>query len=243
MGNSCKGFSIDKSSGVSDANRGKYLAFTENGTTLNGEGKVSTGVDYLKDLGINYVQINPFYDYGSVDETGSDTQFNWGYDPKNYNVPEGSYSSNPYDGNVRINEAKQMIKGLHDNGIGVIMDVVYNHTYSTDSVFQNTVPNYYYRVNADGSFSSGSGCGNDTASEREMYRKYMVDSIVYWATEYHVDGFRFDLMGLHDVETMNLIRAELDKIDPDIIMYGEGWTMSSTFDSGTVPSTQANAKA
>lgn len=136
MGNSCKGFSIDKSSGVSDANRGKYLAFTENGTTLNGEGKVSTGVDYLKDLGINYVQINPFYDYGSVDETGSDTQFNWGYDPKNYNVPEGSYSSNPYDGNVRINEAKQMIKGLHDNGIGVIMDVVYNHTYSTDSVFR-----------------------------------------------------------------------------------------------------------
>lgn len=238
-----KDFSIDKSSGVSDANRGKYLAFTENGTTLNGEGKVSTGVDYLKDLGINYVQINPFYDYGSVDETGSDTQFNWGYDPKNYNVPEGSYSSNPYDGNVRINEAKQMIKGLHDNGIGVIMDVVYNHTYSTDSVFQNTVPNYYYRVNADGSFSSGSGCGNDTASEREMYRKYMVDSIVYWATEYHVDGFRFDLMGLHDVETMNLIRAELDKIDPDIIMYGEGWTMSSTFDSGTVPSTQANAKS
>ena len=236
-----KDFSYDSSSGVSEANRGKYLAFTETGTTLNGEGKVSTGVDYLKELGINYVQINPFYDYGSVDETGADTQFNWGYDPKNYNVPEGSYSSNPYDGNVRINEAKQMIKGLHDNGIGVIMDVVYNHTYSTDSVFQNTVPDYYYRINADGSFSSGSGCGNDTASEREMYRKYMVDSVVYWATEYHIDGFRFDLMGLHDVETMNLIREKLDEIDPDIIMYGEGWTLASTFDTGAVAATQTNA--
>lgn len=236
-----KDFSYDTASGVSEANRGKYLAFTETGTTLNGEGKVSTGVDYLTDLGINYVQINPFYDYGSVDETGSDTQFNWGYDPKNYNVPEGSYSSNPYDGNVRINEAKQMIQSLHDNGIGVIMDVVYNHTYSTDSVFQKTVPDYYYRVNADGSFSSGSGCGNDTASEREMYRQYMIDSVVYWATEYHIDGFRFDLMGLHDVETMNAIREALDEIDPNIIMYGEGWTMTSTFDEGAVPATQANA--
>ncbi|MEE1056070.1 MAG: type I pullulanase [Acutalibacteraceae bacterium] len=237
-----KDFSYDESSGVSEANRGKYLAFTETGTTLNGEGKVSTGVDYLKELGVNYVQIVPFYDYGSVDESGSDTQFNWGYDPKNYNAPEGSYSSNPYDGNVRITEAKQMIQSLHNNGIGVIMDVVYNHTYSTDSVFQKTVPDYYYRMNEDGSFSSGSGCGNDTASEREMYRKYMIDSVTYWAKEYHIDGFRFDLMGLHDVETMNAIRAALDEIDPDIIMYGEGWTMSSTFDEGVTPSTQANAK-
>ncbi len=237
-----KDFSYDFSSGVSDANRGKYLAFTEDNTTLYGEGKISTGVKYLKELGINYVQINPFYDYGSVDETGSETQFNWGYDPKNYNAPEGSYSSNPYDGNVRINETKQMIQSLHNNGLGVIMDVVYNHTYSSDSVFQKTVPDYYYRINADGSFSNGSGCGNDTASEREMYRKYMIDSVTYWAKEYHIDGFRFDLMGLHDVQTMNEIRAALDEIDPDIIVYGEGWSLSSTFDSGAVPAAQANAK-
>ncbi|MEE1282401.1 MAG: type I pullulanase [Acutalibacteraceae bacterium] len=237
-----KDFSYDKSSGVSEANRGKYLAFTETGTTLNGEGKVSTGVDYIKELGVNYVHLNPFYDFGSVNEAGSDTQFNWGYDPKNYNVPEGSYSTNPYDGNVRINETKQMVQSLHDNGIGVIMDVVYNHTYSTNSVFQKTVPDYYYRMNPDGSFSSGSGCGNDTASEREMYRQYMIDSIVYWAKEYHIDGFRFDLMGLHDVETMNAIREALDEIDPDIIMYGEGWSMASTFDADAVPSSQANAK-
>ena len=237
-----KDFTYDKASGAKEEYRGKFMAFTETGTTLNGEGKVSTGVDYIKDLGVNYVQLNPFYDYGSVNEAGADTQFNWGYDPKNYNVPEGSYSTNPYDGNVRINEAKQMIKGLHDNGIGVIMDVVYNHTYSTNSVFQKTVPDYYYRMNPDGSFSSGSGCGNDTASEREMYRQYMIDSVVYWATEYHIDGFRFDLMGLHDVETMNAIREALDKVDPDIIMYGEGWSMSSTFDEGAVPSSQANAK-
>ncbi len=237
-----KDFTYDESSGVSEANRGKYLGFTETGTTLDGEGKVATGMDYLADLGVNYVQITPFYDYGSVDESGPDTQFNWGYDPKNYNVPEGSYSSNPYDGNVRINEAKQMIKSIHDNGMGVIMDVVYNHTYSTDSVFQNTVPNYYYRMTSAGAFSSGSGCGNDTASEREMYRQYMINSVVYWATEYHVDGFRFDLMGLHDVETMNMIREALDEVDPDIIMYGEGWTMSSTFDNGAKGATQANAK-
>ena len=236
-----KDFTYDSNSGVSEKNRGKYLGFTESNTTLNGEGKIPTGMNYLKDLGVNYVQITPFFDYGSVDETGSDTQFNWGYDPKNYNVPEGSYSSNPYDGNVRIKEAKEMIKSIHDNGMGVIMDVVYNHTQSTDSVFQKTVPDYYYRMNADGSLSNGSGCGNDTASEHAMYRKYMVDSVVYWAKEYHVDGFRFDLMGLHDVETMNLIRTELDKIDPNIIMYGEGWTMTSTFDEGTIASTQANA--
>ncbi|MEE0264203.1 MAG: type I pullulanase [Acutalibacteraceae bacterium] len=237
-----KDFSYDKASGVSEANRGKYLAFTETGTTLNGEGKVATGVDYVADLGVNYVHLNPIYDFGSVNEAGSDTQFNWGYDPKNYNVPEGSYSSNPYDGNVRITETKQMVKGLHDKGIGVIMDVVYNHTYSTNSVFQKTVPDYYYRMNADGSFSSGSGCGNDTASEREMYRQYMIDSVVYWAKEYHIDGFRFDLMGLHDVETMNAIRAALDEIDPDIIMYGEGWSMASTFDADAVAASQSNAK-
>ena len=237
-----KDFSYDTRSGVSADNRGKYLAFTELDTTLDGEGTVPTGMNYLKKLGVNYVQINPMYDFGSVDETGSDTQFNWGYDPKNYNAPEGSYSTNPYDGNVRINEMKQMIKSLHDNGMGVIMDVVYNHTYSNDSVFQKSVPDYYYRINADGKFSNGSGCGNDTASERAMYRKYMVDSVAYWASEYHIDGFRFDLMGLHDVDTMNLIREELDKIDPNIIVYGEGWSLGSTFDAGAKAAAQANAK-
>lgn len=236
-----KDFSYDASSGVSEANRGKYLAFTEDDTTLNNEGTFKTGTAYLKDLGVNYVHVNPFYDYGSIDETGADTQFNWGYDPKNYNVPEGSYSSNPYDGNVRINETKQMVQGLHKEGIGVIMDVVYNHTYVTDSFFQKTVPDYYYRIKADGTWSNGSGCGNDTASEREMYRQFMIDSVKYWATEYHIDGFRFDLMGLHDAETMNAIRTALDEIDPSIIMYGEGWTMGSEFDQGTVPATQANA--
>lgn len=237
-----KDFSFDESSGVSEANRGKYLAFTEDNTTLNGKGEVKTGVSYLKDMGYNYVQINPFYDFGSVDETADfNTTFNWGYDPKNYNVPEGSYSSNPYDGNVRINEAKQMIQGLHSQGVGVIMDVVYNHTHTQDSWFQKTVPDYYYRKNADGTWSAGSGCGNDTASEREMYRKYMIESVKYWATEYHVDGFRFDLMGLHDTETMNMIREALDEIDPGIIMYGEGWSMSTPFDTGSVGATQANA--
>ncbi len=226
-----KDFSYDPESGVSQANKGKYMAFTEFETTLNNAGDVKTCMNYLKDLGISYVQINPMYDFGSVDETGDDTQFNWGYDPKNYNVPEGSYSSNPYDGNVRITEMKQMIQALHENGIGVIMDVVYNHTYaSTDSWFNLTVPGYYYRQNADGSWSNGSGCGNDTASEREMFKNYMVDSIKYWADEYHLDGFRFDLLGLHDVDTMNLIRDELDKMDKKIITYGEGWVLGGTPD-------------
>lgn len=227
-----KDFSYDPESGVSDENRGKYLAFTEFETTLNNAGDVKTCMNYLKDLGITYVQINPMYDFGSVDETGSDTQFNWGYDPKNYNVPEGSYSSNPYDGNVRINELKQMIQALHENGIGVIMDVVYNHTYaSEDSWFNLTVPEYYYRINEDGTWSNGSGCGNDTASEREMFKNFMIDSTTYWANEYHVDGFRFDLMGLHDCDTMNAVRAALDEIDPNIITYGEGWTLGSTTDT------------
>lgn len=224
-----KDFSFDASSGVSDANRGKYLAFTEKGTTVNGEGKIATCVDYLKEMGIKYVHINPFYDFASVNEKGSDTQFNWGYDPKNYNVPEGSYSSNPYDGNVRINEVKQMVKALHDEGIGVVMDVVYNHTYDGDtSYFNLTVPNYYYRIYNNRKWANNSGCGNDTASERAMYRKFMIDSVKYWAEEYHIDGFRFDLMGLHDVETMNQIRASLDEINPDLIMYGEGWNMTGS---------------
>ena len=232
-------FSNHESSGVSEANRGKFLAFTESGTTVNGEGNIATCVDYLKELGVTHVQINPFYDFASIQEDKSlDNQYNWGYDPKNYNVPEGSYSSNPYDGNVRITECKQMIQALHDAGIGVIMDVVYNHTYASDtSFFQLTVPNYYYRFNANGGWSAGSGCGNDTASERAMFRKFMIDSCRYWVEEYHVDGFRFDLMGLHDAETMNLIRADLDTINPDLIMYGEGWNMTSTFDPVTCAGT------
>lgn len=224
-----KDFSYDEASGVSEANRGKYLAFTEEGTTLNGEGEISTCIDYLKELGITTVQINPFYDFQTVVENGSDTQFNWGYDPKNYNVPEGSYSSNPYDGNVRIKECKQMIQALHNAGISVVMDVVYNHTYSTTSSFQFTVPNYYYRMSATGAFTNGSGCGNETASERAMYRNFMIQSLRYWVDEYHIDGFRFDLMGLHDVETMNLIRENLDEVDTRITTWGEGWTGGDSF--------------
>ncbi|MBQ2943413.1 MAG: type I pullulanase [Ruminococcus sp.] len=244
-------FSASETSGVSEANRGKYLAFTESGTTVNGEGMIPTCVDYLKELGITHVQINPFYDFATVNEAKDlADQYNWGYDPENYNVPEGSYSSNPYDGNVRINECKQMIQALHEAGIGVIMDVVYNHTYFTDtSNFQLAVPNYYYRFNEAGGWSNASGCANDTASERAMYRKFMIDSCRYWAEEYHVDGFRFDLMGIHDVETMNLIREDLDKIDSRIIMYGEGWSAaSSVFDKTTctgektVSASQKNAK-
>lgn len=219
-----KDFSYNENSGVSDKNRGKFLAFTETGTTLNGEGDIPTCIDYLKQLGVTTVQINPFFDFSSVDETGSDTQFNWGYDPMNYNVPEGSYSSDPYHGEVRINECKQMIQALHSAGLSVVMDVVYNHTASTDSCFGYTMPKYYYRMNADGTYSNGSGCGNETASERAMYRKFMIDSILYWTNEYHVDGFRFDLMALHDTETLNMVRDALDKVDERITMWGEGWT-------------------
>lgn len=239
-----KDFSSDPASGVSDKNRGKYLAFTENGTTVNSNGYTSTGIDYLKELGVNYVQLMPVFDFGSVDESKTEIdQFNWGYDPKNYNVPEGSYSSNPYDGNVRINEFKQMVQAIHNNGMGVVMDVVYNHTYEgAKSWFNITVPNYYYRFTESGTWSNGSGCGNDTASERAMFRKYMVDSVVYWATEYHIDGFRFDLMGLHDVDTMNAIRAALDQLDggDKILMYGEGWSLDTHAEADTVLATQQN---
>lgn len=244
-----KDFTYSVTSGVSEENRGKYIGFTERGTTLNAEGNLSTCIDYLKELGVTTVQILPFYDYGSVDETGSNTQFNWGYDPMNYNVPEGSYSSNPYDGNVRIKECKQMIQALHNAGISVVMDVVYNHTYSYNSCFNYTVPNYYYRMKKDGSYSDGSGCGNEMASERLMYRNYIIQSCLYWVNEYHVDGFRFDLMGVMDVETMNLIREELDKVDERITMWGEGWTggtctYPATTCSGETlkPATLANAK-
>ena len=240
-------FSSSSSSGVSEEHRGKYLAFTEEGTTIDGiQGGTPTCIDYLKKLGVKYVQIMPFYDFGSVDESKDIMkQYNWGYDPVNYNVPEGSYSTNPKDGAVRIKECKQMIQALHNAGIGVVMDVVYNHTYSTESWFQYTVPNYYYRMNADGTFSNGSACSNDTASEHLMFRKYMIDSVTYWAKEYHIDGFRFDLMGLHDVTTMNEIRNALDVLYEDgsgqkILMYGEAWDLATNADEGTVMASQKN---
>ena len=224
-------FSSSSDSGMT--NKGKYLAFTETGTTVNNDGVHPTGIDYLEDLGVTHVHLLPVYDYASVDETKLSTdQFNWGYDPKNYNTPEGSYSTNPYDGNVRVKEFKQMVQALHKKGIGVVMDVVYNHTYSggsgIDDWFDYTVPGYYYRQKSDGTYSNGSGCGNETASDREMYQKFMIDSLRYWATEYHLDGFRFDLMGIHDCDTMNKIRQELDKISPDILLYGEPWTAEAT---------------
>ncbi len=234
-------FSSSETSGVSRENRGKYLAFTETGTTVNSiSDSPSTCVDYLKELGVNYVHINPFYDFGSVDESDTsdkDENYNWGYDPVNYNVPEGSYSSDASKGAVRIKECKQMIMALHKAGIGVIMDVVYNHTHEwKKSAFNLTVPNYYYRMNDDGSYSNGSGCGNDTASEHKMFRKYMIDSVTYWASEYHIDGFRFDLMGLHDVDTMNSIRKSLDSLSDGekLLMYGEPWNLTTTADDGTV---------
>lgn len=204
-------------------NKGKYLGVIEDNTIT--DTGVPTGLSHLKGLGITHVQIMPMFDFNSIDETRlSDNAFNWGYDPKNYSVPEGSYSTDPYHGEVRVNEMKRMIKGLHDNGIGVIMDVVYNHTaLSADSNLTLLVPNYYYRM-VDGKYSNASGTGNETASERAMVRKLMIDSLKHWVKEYHIDGFRFDLMGVHDIETMLLIDAELRKINPDIILYGEGWT-------------------
>ena len=223
-----KDFSWDTKSGVSSKNRGKFLAFTETGSTLNKQGKYSTLLDYVKKLGVTTVQITPFYDFASVDEGGSADQFNWGYDPVNYNVPEGSYSSNPNDGNVRIKECKQMIQALHKAGLSVVMDVVYNHTASTtDSSFERCVPNYYYRMQSNGKYSDGSGCGNETASERRMFRNFLIQSCMYWVNEYHIDGFRFDLMGVHDVETMNLLRQEMDKVNPNLTIWGEGWTGGS----------------
>ena len=227
-------FSISSTSGVSEENKGRYLAFTEGGTTLNGAaGAMSTGIDYLVEKGVNTVQLQPVYDFGSVNETmaSSSTNRNWGYDPINYNVPEGSYSTNPYDGNTRITEFKQMIQALHDRGITVVMDVVYNHTYLTEgSCFSKTVPGYYYRMTSSTAYSNGSGCGNETASDKGMFRKFMIDSCKYWADEYHIDGFRFDLMALHDTTTMGQIRSGLDGLTggSNILMYGEPWTGGST---------------
>ena len=266
-------FSISPDSGLTY--KGKYLAFTEQDTHLKGNNKVKTGIAYLKDLGVNYVHLNPVYDFATVDEeyinnTDYTTKQNWGYDPKNYNVPEGSYSTDPNNGNVRINEFKQMVEALHEAGIGVIMDVVYNHTYTADSYFEKMVPGYYYRqqfsrsqdasgnwYNNIGSFgktawetdalgnyalSDGSGCSNETASERQMYRNYMVSSVRYWAEEYHVDGFRFDLMAIHDCTTMNAIRAELDKLPGGrgILLYGEPWAAAWLSMEGEVSASSDN---
>ena len=218
--------------------QGKYLAFTQEGlVNANGE---SVGIDYLKKLGVNYVHLLPSYDYATVDESDPDSGFNWGYDPKNYNVPEGSYSSNPNDGVTRVNEYKQMVQALHDAGIGVIMDVVYNHTFDKNASFNRIVPYYYYRYKANGANSSGSGCGNDTASERYMYGKFMVESINYWQTEYHLDGFRFDLMGLHDVDTMQEVEAVVHTNDPQAIIYGEGWQMMVNAYAGAQSAHQGN---
>ena len=233
--------SIDPSSGVDSKYQGKFLGLTQTGTKTAGGNP--TALDHMIDLGITHLHLIPVYDYGSVDETKLDTpQFNWGYDPVNYNVPEGSYSTNPYDGSVRVAEMKQMVKTLHDNNINVVMDVVYNHVYDAGSFsFNQIVPKYFSRTWADGSYTNGSGCGNDTASERSMVRKYIVDSILYWHNEYHIDGFRFDLVGLIDTVTIQQIVDEVHRIDPDILFYGEGWTMVQGEEPGTIMATQANS--
>ena len=215
-------FSVDPSSGI--VHKGKFLALTEPGTT-NPEG-LATGIDHLKELGVTHVHILPSYDYNSVDEANlPSNQYNWGYDPYNYNAPEGSYSTDPANPSTRVREMKEMVKALHDAGIGVVMDVVYNHTANNDdSNFSLTAPGYYYRHRPDGSYSDASGCGNETASDRKQMSDYIVNSVKYWADEYHIDGFRFDLMAIHDTETMNRVAKELKEINPSIFVYGEGWT-------------------
>ena len=223
---SVRDFSQDAASGVRPAWRGKYMAFTQQGTTLHSDGIHPTCLNYLKRLGVKYVQLMPIFDFGSVDEAKPLLrQYNWGYDPTNFNVPEGSYSTDPTRGEVRIRECREMIAALHAAGIGVVMDVVYNHTYRTENPLNSTVPYYFFRQNPDGSFSNGSGCGNEFASERPMARRYLIDSILYWAKEYHIDGFRFDLMGLYDAESINAVRAALDALPGgrDILLYGEPW--------------------
>lgn len=223
-------FSYDKAGGFPDEVRGKYAALTLNGTSLNGDGIHPTGLDYLKQLGVTHIQLLPIYDFGSVDETDPFKNYNWGYDPVNYNIPEGSYCSDPHRGQVRIRELKEMIAALHKNGFRVIMDVVYNHTYDLDSALFKTVPWYFYRQNPDGTPSNGSGCGNDVATERSMCARYILDSVLYWAKEYHMDGFRFDLMGLMDRDLMNRIRRELDReFGPgEKLIYGEPWRAGDT---------------
>ncbi len=218
--------SVAENSGI--IHKGKYLGLAETGTT--GPQGLSTGLDHIREMGVTHLHLLPVFDYRSIDETKlEENKFNWGYDPQNYNVPEGSYATDPYDGAVRIREFKTMVKTLHDNGIRVVMDVVYNHTgYTGESLFNQLVPGYYYRQNEEGAFSDASACGNETASERPMVRKFIIESVLYWAREYHIDGFRFDLMGIHDIETMNQVSAALHAVDPTILIYGEGWTAGNS---------------
>lgn len=233
--------SMDPSSGIS--HQGKFLGLSETGTRT--PAGIPTGLDHIKDLGVTHLHILPFYDYGSVDESKPDVpQFNWGYDPVNFNVPEGSYSTDPFHGEVRVAELKQMVKSLHDHGISIIMDVVYNHVFDADTFCINQiVPGYFSRMMEDGTYSNGSGCGNDTASERSMVRKYLVDSVCYWAEEYHIDGFRFDLVGLIDVDTVNAIVSAVHKKHPNVVFYGEGWTLNTGLTKPNVLlATQPNAR-
>lgn len=230
--------SISSASGIK--NKGKFSGLTETGTR-NPAG-LSTGLDHIKELGVTHVHLLPLYDFNSIDETKPGAKYNWGYDPLNYNVPEGSYSSNPHDGVTRIKEFKELVKTFHENGLRVVMDVVYNHTALTEtSNFNQLVPGYYYRQTKDGKFSNATACGNETASERPMFRKFMLESLKYWVQEYHVDGFRVDLMGVHDIKTMNLISAELHKIKPDILIYGEGWTAGPSPLPDSLRAIKANA--
>ena len=218
-------FSIHPSSGIS--NKGKYLALTEEGTK-NPDG-LATGIDHLKELGVTYVQLLPSTDFATIDETRlEDNQYNWGYEPLNYNAVEGSFSTDPYNPTTRIREFKQMVQALHKAGFRVILDVVYNHTTNAANTgFERTMPGYFYRMREDGTFFNGSGCGNETASEQEMFRKYMIESLEWWMKEYHIDGFRFDLMAIHDIDTMNEISERLHAIDPAVVIYGEGWAAES----------------
>ena len=223
-------FSADEHSGVRPEWRGRFLGFTEDNTTLDGDGEHPTCLNYLKGLGISHVQLQPIYDYATVDESAPGSGYNWGYDPLNYNVPEGSFATDAYHGEVRVRECRAMVAALHRAGIGVVMDVVYNHTYHSESNLERTVPGYWNRRWPDGTMTNGSGCGCDLASERPMVRKYIVDSVLYWAKNYHIDGFRFDLMALEDVDTMNAIRAALDSLPggENILMYGEPWQGGGT---------------
>ncbi len=231
--------SADPSSGIEQ--KGKYLGLTETGT--RNSGGQPTGLDHIRNLGVTHVQLLPVYDFGSVDEAGDPSQYNWGYDPLNYNVPEGSYATDPYDGAVRVRELKTMIQALHNQGISVVMDVVYNHVQDAGRFcFNRIVPGYFSRCDQYGRYSNGSGCGNDTASERSMVRKYIVDSVLYWATEYHMDGFRFDLVGLLDVDTINAVVEAVHAVRPDVIFYGEGWHMDTNLTRpGVKLTTQANS--
>ncbi len=240
---------ISPTSGVSEANRGKFLGLTEKGTTVNGvAGGKSTALDYIKELGVTEVHFQPLFDFASVEENftastyNKDGEYNWGYDPLNYNMPEGSYSSDPNDGAKRVNEMKQMVMALHNAGVQVVMDVVYNHVSNArTSNFEVLMPGYFFRMTDDGNYFNGSGCGNETASERTMFRKFMIDSVKYWAEEYKIDGFRFDLMGLHDVTTMNELYDALAEVNPDVIVYGEGWTGGTSGLSDSKAALQKNA--